>query len=393
MKKKFILCFLLALLFNAKAQDLIPYNSEGKIGFKDTTGKVVINANHKYPDDFYDGLLAARIDKKYGYIDTTGKTVIPFLYDQATTFYKGFAVVQINNAVFIIDKKGKEIKKLKYNSIVISKDDVAIVKLNGKIGTIVKSTGKELIPPIYDGTSRFNKDFVLAVRLGEKWGIISRVGEVILPIQYFYIYSLGENVNSYVVQLGEKMGVLNLDLKGIPELKYDHINVQREGFSVVVAADKYGFIDILGKELTPLKYDFAKHFTEGYATVLREGRWYFLNNRGEELPLLYNGSENFDNVSALVNGFCKVRFKTKTGFINKNRKLAIPLLYDDAGFYHDGLVDVKLNDKWGVIDESGNIIIPIEYDKMDIDQNIIATKNRKDYYFDKNGKPIAKPQE
>lgn len=396
MKKLLLLCFLVTITLTTKGQNLIPFESKGKIGFKDAADKAVIEANYKYPDNFHNGLLLARIDKKCGYVDITGKIVIPFKYEQGTDFYKGFAAVQLNNTVFIIDKTGKEIKKLKYNFLGFWKEDVANVGLGEKRGRIDILTGKEIIPPIYDGISRMNKYFNASVKLGEKWGIINRIGEVILPIKYFYIQSITEDINSYSVQDDKKMGVVNLDLKITPELKYDHFGVQREGFFVVKAADKYGFIDLLGKELTPLKYDFAMRFFEGYATVFREGRWYFLNNRGEELPVVYNGTVDFDNVSALVSGFCIVKLKGKKGFIDKNRKLVVPIIYDDAGLYYNGRVDVKLNGKWGVIDESGDIIIPIEYDEIDIyygNQNISATKNGKELYFDKTGKPIAKPKE
>ena len=185
----------------------------------------------------------------------------------------------------------------------------------------------------------------------------------------------------------------------VPELKYDHFEEfeDEEGFFFLVkAADKFGYINILGKEFIPLKYDFAKRFQEGYATVVKAGRWYFLNINGEEFPIFYNGTENFENVSELTNGFSTVTFKGKKGFIDKNRKLVVPIIYDDASLYYGGRAEVKLSDKWGVIDESGNIITPIEYDKVDIydlDKNITAIKNGKELYFDKTGKPIAKPKE
>lgn len=217
---------------------------------------------------------------------------------------------------------------------------------------------------------------------------------MIIPIQYDDISNLSNDY--YQVRMGEKYGVINLELKVAPELKYDYISSvhDEEGFFKVKASDKWGFINNSGKELTPLKYDFIRHFTEGYATVFREGRWYFLDNRGEELPIVCNGIVNFRNVSALMNGFCLVEYKSKKGFIDKNRKLVIPLIYDDTGLYQYGHVDVKLNDKWGVIDELGDIVVPIQYDTVDIDHspNIITTKNGKEFYFDRTGNPIDKPQ-
>ena len=52
MKKSLLLCLLLTIVFTAKAQDLIRFDSEGKVGFKNSTGEIVIPASNLYPEDF-----------------------------------------------------------------------------------------------------------------------------------------------------------------------------------------------------------------------------------------------------------------------------------------------------------------------------------------------------
>ncbi|MBW8361304.1 MAG: WG repeat-containing protein [Kaistella sp.] len=393
MKKLLTLCLLLAVLLLVKAQDLIPFEAKGYMGFKNNAGEVVIEARYKYPDDFYDGLLLTSIDKKYGYVDISGKTVIPFLYKGATDFYKGFAVIEIDNTVLIIDKTGKEVKKLKYTAIGFSADDVANVKLDGKYGTIVKNTGQELVPPTYELMSRFNDHLSRPVKLGNKWGIITKAGRVLVPLEYDEIINIKNH--TYQVKLGEKYGVVNVDSKLTPEMKYDEIGyATRAGIVSVKAAGKYGFIDQSGVEIIPLKYNYASDFQGGFATVRREARWYFVNDRGEELPVVYNGTENYQYVSELLNGFANVKLNNKHGFIDKNRKLVVPVIYEDTGYYYGGLVDVKLKGKWGLLDESGDIILPLEYDEVDfhdVETNIKAVKDGKDFYFDHTGKPVSKP--
>ncbi|MCX7985750.1 MAG: WG repeat-containing protein [Bacteroidales bacterium] len=39
--------------------------------------------------------------------------------------------------------------------------------------------------------------------------------------------------------------------------------------------------------------------------------------------------------------------------MDKSGKEVIPLKYDDAGYFSEGLARVKLNDKWGYIDKNG----------------------------------------
>lgn len=187
MKKLLLLCFLLAILFNAKAQDLIRFDSEGKIGFKNQQGEIVIPANTYYPDSFHDGLLTIQINDKYGGININGRIVVPFKYDYITDFYKGYAAVLLDNTVRIIDVSGKEVKKLKYTRLGWYKDDIVNVGLDDKFGRIYIATGEEIIPPIYESIPRFYKQeygFITRVQLNGKWGFIDKLGNVIVPIEY-----------------------------------------------------------------------------------------------------------------------------------------------------------------------------------------------------------------
>ena len=44
-------------------------------------------------------------------------------------------------------------------------------------------------------------------------------------------------------------------------------------------------------------------------------------------------------------------------------KVVIPLMYDFAGTFHEGLARAEVNGKWGYIDDSGKRVIPFVYDK------------------------------
>lgn len=50
-------------------------------GFVDLTGRKLPNCNYDYAMDFSDGLARVAMNGKSGYIDTTGKVVIPFTFD------------------------------------------------------------------------------------------------------------------------------------------------------------------------------------------------------------------------------------------------------------------------------------------------------------------------
>ena len=384
---------LLTIVFTAKAQDLIRFDSEGKVGFKNSTGEIVIPASNLYPEDFPDGLLGIKLNDKFGYIDVTGKTIIPLIYDNGKKFYKETAIVLLDKKMLLIDKTGKIIKKLKYTIIGWSKEDVTNVGLDDKYGRIYNTTGEEIIPPIYDAMPRFRSaDFTTWVKLNNKWGTIDKLGNIILPIRYD---DIGATLNdNYRVEVNGKYGLMN-NSKKLTDVKYDSIGDFKDGFSIVKMSNKFGFIDSLGKELTPITYDYLTSFSEDVATAINNNHWWLLNTKGEKIQLFYNDSLNYRMVDSFREGLCCVKFEDKIGYINKKGNLVIPLLYDEGTRFEDGIAFVGLNNKWGVIDYIRNEIISLEYDEISTlwDGTLEATKGAEKFYFDKKGKKATSPYE
>ncbi len=64
-------------------------NKDGKWGFIDKTGKVVIPLQYDYASNFSEGLALVKKDGKSGFVDKTGKAVIPLQYDDSYGFSEG----------------------------------------------------------------------------------------------------------------------------------------------------------------------------------------------------------------------------------------------------------------------------------------------------------------
>ena len=92
----------LALVAVAPAQEkeeeppaLFPVVKDGKCGYIDRTGKVIIEPQFHSAFPFSEGLAALEIDGKFGFIDTAGKIAIKPQYDCAFDFREGLAAVRI----------------------------------------------------------------------------------------------------------------------------------------------------------------------------------------------------------------------------------------------------------------------------------------------------------
>ena len=58
----------------------------------------------------------------------------------------------------------------------------------------------------------------------------------------------------------------------------------------------------------------------------------------------------------------KIKRNNKYGFQNKQGKIIINTIYNNAFDFSEGLASVKKNNKWGFIDKKGNIVIDFIYD-------------------------------
>ncbi|WP_291255120.1 WG repeat-containing protein [Fusobacterium sp.] len=77
----------------------------------------------------------------------------------------------------------------------------------------------------------------------------------------------------------------------------------------------------------------------------------------------------------------------KYGYIDYNGELIIPMEYDEAQNFNEGLAGVKSNGKWGFIDENGNVRIGFNFDSVsDFKDGMALVKlGDESYYIDKQG--------
>ena len=88
----------------------------------------------------------------------------------------------------------------------------------------------------------------------------------------------------------------------------------------------------------------------------------------------------------------------KYGFQDASGKIVIPLQFDDASGFHDGLARVRKGDyfdgKYGFIDEKGTVVIDFKFDDAgDFSSGMIAVQDGEKWgYIDKMGKMVIQPQ-
>ena len=154
----------------------------GKWGFADLNGNIVIKPQYEFCLDFTEGLAAVEVEpKKWGYIDSTGTIVIAPNYAAARHFSHGAALVVKDNNISYVDKHGLETSpplktegkhRVKVFDVrpEINEDKYSVFCENEKAG-IKDSDGNTILAPLFDDAKLLHES-IAGVQWNGKWDII-----------------------------------------------------------------------------------------------------------------------------------------------------------------------------------------------------------------------------
>ncbi len=237
-------------------------NLNGKYGFADKAGKIVIPAFFDGATEFSEGLAAVRIKGLCGYIDSEADIVIEPRFEYAKTFTNGVAWVMLDNKWGLIDKKGKY-SAFPYDDVEeLRPDGFARVNLNSKVG-VIDSSGKVVVKPIYESVfydpNFLNKDLFF-VKVEGKFGLINTAGVYVIEPTFDRVdYSAANNF---------LMPYLRVAI--IREIPWGD---PREG------PYRWGLVDKAGKVVLPPIVEEMKPIARDLAEVRVKGKWGLINTK------------------------------------------------------------------------------------------------------------------
>jgi hypothetical protein len=338
-------CLLCSATLVARAQDrtsgsLLPVARDGKMGFADPTGKVVIEPRFSIPSfmgqklllGFEEGLARIKEHDKWGFIDQSGKVVIEPQFDEAGFFSEGFAQVKSKGKWGFIDKSGQFIAAPQFRDAAHFSEGLAPVALGDKWGFIDK-TGQLAVKPQFDHVSLF-KGGVASVRLGRQWSHINKSGDVVANC-----------ANECVSPFYEDLARVRTPL---------HFGVRPQ----------YGYMNRKGEVVIKFQFHDAHDFNEGFALVKLDpneermvpttNKFYFhIDRAGNRLyKETYFWADDFSEGMAAV----QKGQHDKKGYIDATGRVVIPPRFDEAWPFTDGAALVRVGGKWGYVNKSGAFI-------------------------------------
>ena len=343
-------------------------------------------------------VLKVEKDGKYGLIDFTGKEVISIEYDEISVIdgIENSFKVKKDDKYGIVDSDGKVVVEPQYADIdILGKDNKSgfIFKNDsGKYG-IIDYSNNIVLEANYDGIEKVYGNDMYVVTVSGKQRLVNKAGEDVLTTGFDSIKQILSNqTNSVIYVKSSKYGVMNTSGEVLVNASYDDLKEAKSGILIAKQNGKYGIINISNEQKLAFDYssitynekadiyiaddsdfnsnllnsEFETKLTgilselntdKGYIKLSIDNNYKYYNFKFEEKQEI----ELFPNRTLFLN-----KQDGKYGYVDKNGKVIIDYIYDDATEQNDyGYVAVKKDGKWGSIDSKGNIIQEPTYDLED----------------------------
>ncbi|MBP5515769.1 MAG: TonB family protein [Bacteroidales bacterium] len=312
-----------------------------------------------------DPLFLVKVNGKYGYIDKTGKMIIEPQFDDAMDFNDGMAAVQIGDKWGYINTNGKIAIKPQYVFTSSFYDDCACVSIESEKYFIIDKKGNTLFRIGDNWTINRPSEGLIAVRFNSngKWGYIDKNGEIAIEQKYDKAWGFSEGLAPVVIN--NKTGYIDMKGNMVISPIYDYAGFFSEGLAIVEIDNKYGFIDKSGKIVIKAQYDDVLGFKEGLALVKIGDKWGYIDKKGKMAI-----KPQFYFAMYFCDGLALVESDDNGGYIDKTGKMVIEADVEDAYNFSNGLARINLNDfESAYIDKKGKTVFVFENDKPNYDFN------------------------
>jgi hypothetical protein len=421
----------------------------GKFGFIDTTGNLVIPLNFDDAWDFDNGYTTVKKDTKFGYIDKKGNT--EDWYDKISAFdgtYKGLAFVTKDGLTSLIDRQGQRICNW-YQEMGKYASGMIVVKRDSKWGYINESW-KEIIPAAFDDAWDFEGNFAMVknnnlfayinkqgkltpdvwfleignftggiayVKSKQGWGLIDENRKLLTGYEWYdQIDDFGGNGLAFVTRNGQ-VSLINKAGSRIADW-FEFIGPFVEGLARVQKFGHWGYIDMNYQVAISPSFDETWDFSDGFAMVKQGFEYAYINKYGYLTPnmwfqviepfnskgvarvktfygwglinyyrLLITGNYWYDDIYDFsYNDWAMVKKDGKVNIISIYGNL-LTNWYDDIIFSSDGYIRVKQGNKYGLMDKSWKVLLYPDYDQIfDFDNGYaLVKKNNQFSYINSNG--------
>ena len=336
-------------------QNILRIQKDGKYGLINLEGKEITAIEY---DDItsISGIknsLKIKKDGKYGIIDNEGKIVVEPQYEDIDILGKdnksGFIIKSDTEKYGIVDYSNNQILETKYDKIEkVYGNDLYVVSINGK-QKIVNKQNEDVLVTGFDSIKEIlaNQENAVIFIKNEKYGVMNLSGEVLIDSQYDYLEET--KIGTFISKKDNMYGIIDINKEEKLPFEYTSISYNEKA-DIYIAEDSEFNSNILNSNLESKITGILLELNEnrGYIKIRTEDNYKYYNFKFEEKE----ESDIFANRTLFLS-----KRDGKYGYIDKNGKVIVDYVYDDAIEQNDyGYAAIKKDGKWGSIDIKGNIV-------------------------------------
>ena len=286
-----------------------------KVGFIDSSGRLVINPQFDEVGFFSEGLCPARRGPLWGYIDRAGRFEIQPQFDEAGFFSEGLAAVSVKGRMGYINRAGVKVIAAAFEGAGPFQEGRARIKMAGRWGYL-DLKGNRIGPTGYEETRDFFEGLA-AVRMRGQWGYIGKEGNVVIPPRFL----AAEDFQEGRAVVGTPGGSNFIDPQGrvlFAGRKFPEVQFYSEGLAAVRLAPSgfFGFINTQGATVIQPRYTRALPFCGGLAAVSLGQRWGYIDRQGKVvIDYQYNQADCF------INGLALVVLRGREGYVDRQGRM------------------------------------------------------------------------
>lgn len=219
------------------SDNLMPIKLKNEYYYVTSEGyrKLVTDNEASYLGCFSDGYASAKLDNVWGYIDKKAKEY-HFEFHYAGSFANGIAAVQKGEKWGIINTSFKTVVDFELDDIVL--DEYGFCSTYGVVWGkkdekyYLYNVEGDCISDGYDDVKMFASDEPAAVKIGNKWGFVSKEGELVIDPVYDEANSFSLGYAPYCEK--GKWGCIGEDGIKLIEPTFDAMSsFSRNGYSLV----------------------------------------------------------------------------------------------------------------------------------------------------------------
>lgn len=296
------------------------------------------------------------LNGKWGYINQTGKMVISPQFDEARDASDGYAAVRVGTLWGIVQADPAQVSAIPtFSSLGNFEDGLAPAQIPGGQYGYVDEAGEFVVQPQFDFASTFSNKFA-AVRTDGLWGYVNSSGSIAIEPTYSDAKAFSEGLAAVETFNGwiyiDEQG----DTKLSPSFQLTDAGEFEDGLAPVQTVDGWGYINSSGNPVITPEYDDAGKFSQGRAWVNDNGYIGFVNKEGEfSIPAQFNSVKPFsENMAA-------VQLSSDWFFISRSSgKIVINEPYENAESFINGIARVQEgngeNATFGYINKKGEYV-------------------------------------